>query len=86
MNKDPRHNLPPGTYRATVLRAGFDPNGGDTDSWLDYSLEGCGDWVFRIRRNEATDAFMANAATTGWFEFVKGGDARITPNASPTNP
>jgi hypothetical protein len=40
-------------------------------AWVDYSLPGCGDWVWRIYGWNTSPEFIAKAIERGWFEWEK---------------
>ena len=69
---DPRHNLAPNTYIATVVSVHADGERLEGVEWIDYTLPGCGDWIYRIYDfgELADDLFLSKAAQQGWFEFI----------------
>ena len=89
---DPRSDLEPGTYWATVTKTGITDyrtwapfvemiiagsgeylEGKDNQSWIEYSLPGCGEWRWELRSGEhgVTDEFIRTAIEKGGFTFKK---------------
>lgn len=73
MMEDPRDRLPKGKYRATVVEY--------LDGAIHYTIEGCGDWRYRMTEREMTEMsrpFWDRVKEVGSFTIEVGsfGEAR----------